>query len=108
MNVLGYLFVLRKYKKNPDVRVENYVNDMIILYLCKIAGCFLFAFFISYIWRNLAADGYDFRDFRSKVMLCFIILFYFTPSVKKGVKTIQDKYMYRTLKEKKSASTRIG
>ena len=35
MNFLAYQMVLRKYKKNPEERVENNTNDMVMLYLCK-------------------------------------------------------------------------
>ncbi len=90
MNVLTYQMVLRKYKKNPTARVEDNTNDMIMLYISKVGGCFWIAFCLCYI---LIALGF-FQTGSSLVFLLYIILFNVTPSVKKGVRTIQEIYIY--------------
>lgn len=93
MNVLTYQMVLRKYKKNPSAKVEDNTNDMIMLYISKVGGCFWIAFCLCYI---LMASGLfqTGSSLRGIMFLLFIILFNVTPSVKKGVRTIQETYIY--------------
>jgi len=93
MNILAYQMVLRKYKKNPNERVENNTNDMVMLYLCKTGGCFWIAFCFCYILMTSGACQTS-SGLRGGMFILFIILFNVTPSVKKGVRTIQERYIY--------------
>ena len=93
MNILAYQMVLRKYKKNPNERVENNTNDMVMLYLCKTGGCFWIAFCFCYILMTSGTFQTS-SGLRGGMFILFIILFNVTPSVKKGVRTIQERYIY--------------
>jgi hypothetical protein len=93
MNILAYQMVLRKYKKNPNERVENNTNDMVMLYLCKTGGCFWIAFCFCYILMTSGAFQTS-SGLRGGMFILFIILFNVTPSVKKGVRNIQERYIY--------------
>lgn len=93
MNILAYLLVKRKYKKNPNARVECNTNDMVMLYLSKVGGCFWIAFCLCYILMTLGTFQTG-SGLRGGMFILFIILFNVTPSVKKGVRTIQEKYIY--------------
>ena len=90
MNILAYQMVLRKYKKHPNLRVEDNMNDMIMLYVCKTGGCFLissFLYCVFFLTGNFSTSG--------SIIFLGIIIFNFTPSVKNGVRTIQERYIYK-------------
>lgn len=97
MNILAYKMVLRKYKKRTNERVENNTNEMVLLYLCKIGGCYWIAYFFCFmfiIYGRVIMSSYN-----GILLLLFIIIFNITPSVKKGVRVIQDNYIYRQTKK---------
>ena len=98
MNILAYQMILKKYKKNPNERVENNLNDMTMLYLCKIGGCFEFALCLCYLLLLLGIFQKE-NSLLGGMLIVFIILFDFTPSVKKGVRTIQERYVYSQTKK---------
>ena len=94
MNILAYLMILRKYKTAPNERVENNTNDMVMLYLCKVGGCFWIVFSLCYVLM-ISGVFQTSSGLRGGMLILFIILFNVTPSVKKGVRTIQERYIYR-------------
>lgn len=93
MNVLGYNLVKKKYEKHPELSVLASTNDTWLLYLCKFGGCFCIAFLLSFIYYSQQSEFHT-SSLRGMVILLLIILFNVTPSVKDGVKRIQDKYRY--------------
>lgn len=93
MNVLGYNLVKNKYEKHPELDVLTSTNDTLLLYLCKLGGCFSISFVLSFIYASQRDDYYA-NGMIGMVLLLIIILFNVTPSVKDGVKRIQDKYRY--------------
>lgn len=93
MNVLGYNLVKRKYEKHPELSILASTNDTWLLYLCKLGGCFCIAFFLSFIYFSQQSEFYT-SSLSGMIILLLIILFNVTPSVKDGVKRIQDKYKY--------------
>ena len=98
MNILAYQMVLRKYKKHPNIRVEDNMNDMIMLYVCKTGGCFLissFLYCVFFLTGNFSTSS-TFADVRGLLIVLGIIIFNFTPSVKNGVRTIQERYIYKS------------
>ena len=88
MNIIGYFLVRNKYARHPELSVLLSTNDTLLLYLCKIGGCFAIALTISVIIIDLSCTG----DIRSLCLLGFVVLFYLSPSVDDGVKRVQDKY----------------
>jgi hypothetical protein len=88
MNVIGYLLVKKKYGKHPELSVLISTNDTLLLYLCKIGGCYAIAFAISFVVANLSSA----EDVRPFCFFAFIVLFCMSPSVDDGVKRVQDKY----------------
>ena len=101
MNIFGYQMVLRKYKKNPRIKVENNTNDMVMLYLCKTYGCFGVALCFCYMLAFMGAF-YTGKVFLFALFILFLSFFKNTPSVKKGVRTIQERYVYSNFNTKKS------
>ena len=98
MNFLAYQMVLRKNKKNPDEKVENNTNDMVMLYLCKVGGCLYIAFCLSItfsLFRMKSGTTETGSGLLGIMFVFFVIIFNVTPSVKKGVRTIQERYIYR-------------
>lgn len=93
MNVLGYNLVKSKYEKHPELSVLASTNDTILLYLCKLGGCFSITYILTFIYVGLGEE-IGARKIRGLIIVLFIILFNITPSVKDGVKRIQDKYRY--------------
>lgn len=93
MNVLGYNLVKKKYEKHPELSVLANTNDTWLLYLCKLGGCFCIAFLLSFIYFSQQSEFHT-TSLRGMIILLLIILFNITPSVKDGVKRIQDKYRY--------------
>ena len=93
MNVLGYNLVKKKYKKHPELSVLANTNDMWLLYFCKLGGCFCIAILLDYIYFCLQNET-NTSSLRSMIILLLIIIFNVTPSVKDGVKMIQDIYGY--------------
>ena len=87
MNVIGYFLVKNKYGKHPELSVLLSTNDTLLLYLCKIGGCFAIAFTTSVIVVDMLCMG----DVRSLCFAGFLVLFCFSPSVDDGVKRVQDK-----------------
>lgn len=106
MNILAYKMILKKYKKNPNERVENNTNDMTMLYLCKIGGCFWLAFCLCYLLMLLGIFKEE-NSLLGGIILLFIIIFVFTPSVKEGVRTIQERYVYSQTKKQRSHESGI-
>ena len=93
MNVLGYNLVKNKYEKNPGLSILANTNDTWLLYLCKLGGCFGIAFFLSFIYVSQQNEVHS-STLRGMIILLLIVLFNVTPSVKDGVKRMQDKYRY--------------
>ena len=87
MNIIGYFLVKKKYGKHPELSVLQSTNDTLLLYLCKIGGCFVIAFTTSVIVVDMLWVG----DVRKLCFAGFLVLFYFSPSVDDGVKRVQDK-----------------
>ena len=93
MNVLCYNLVKKKYEKHPELSVLMSTNDTWLLYLCKLGGCFCIAFLLSFIYYSQQSEFHT-SSLRGMIILLLIILFNVTPSVKDGVKRVQDKYRY--------------
>jgi len=93
MNVLGYNLVKKKYEKHPELSVLASTNDTWLLYLCKLGGCFSIAFLLCFIYYSQQSEFHT-SSLRGMIILLLIILFNVTPSVKDGVKRVQDKYRY--------------
>ena len=93
MNVLGYNLVKKKYEKHPELSVLMSTNDTWLLYLCKLGSCFCIAFLLSSIYYSQQSEFHT-SSLRGMIILLLIILFNVTPSVKDGVKRVQDKYRY--------------
>jgi hypothetical protein len=100
MNILAYQMILLKYKKDPNKRVEDSISDMVMLYLCKVGGCFWISFCLCYILMTFGVYKTS-SSLRGGMLILFIILFNVTPSVKKGVRTIQERYIYSTINKTK-------
>lgn len=94
MNILAYQIVLRKYKKNPNAKVEDSINDMILLYLSKVGGCFWITYLLCGILMGIRTIV-TVENLRGGMIVLFIILFNVTPSVKKGVRSIRERYIYK-------------
>lgn len=106
MNIMAYQMVLRKYKRNPSEKVENNTNDMVILYLCKVGGCLYIAFCLSIafcFFRMKSGTIEAGSGLRGLMFVFFVIIFNVTPSVKKGVRTIQERYTYSQTKNSKES-----
>lgn len=99
MNILGYCLVYKKYKRHSTLLVKDDMNDMVMLYLCKIGGCYLMAFLLAFFMRGNMST-YD--EMRIRTLTFMAILFAVTPSVKKGVRNIQEKYEYSMINKKNS------
>lgn len=93
MNVLGFNLVKNKYERHPELSVLANTNDTWLLYLCKLGGCFSIAFLLSFIYFSQQSEFHT-STVRGMIILLLIILFNITPSVKDGVKRMQDKYRY--------------
>ena len=93
MNIFGYLLVLRKYKKNSKEKVENNINDMLLLYLCKVGGCFGISLVICYMLMCLGVFLTN-DILLGGMFILFAIIFKVTPSVKEKVRTVQELYIY--------------
>lgn len=96
MNVLAYRMVNKKYKNNPHELVENNRNDMTILYLCKFAACFWISAIISIV---LVSFGF-FETIGTGMIFIILIIFNLTPSVKKGVRTLQEREIHKIANKK--------
>lgn len=99
MNILAYQMVLRKYKKHPNLRVEDNMNDMIMLYVCKTGGCLCISLFLCCVFF-LMGEFFTSGSIRGLFIFLGIIIFDFTPSVKNGVRTIQERYIYKNTNKK--------
>jgi len=93
MNVLGYNLVKNKYEKHPELSVLTSTNDTLLLYLCKLGGCFSISFLLSFIYVSQKEETHT-SAIKGMIFLLLVILFNVTPSVNDGVKRIQDKYRY--------------
>ena len=99
MNLVGYRLVCKKYRQNFTLLVKDDTNDMVMLYLCKIGGCYLMAFLLTFFMRE---DIQTYDEMKIRLLTFMVILFAITPSVKKGVRNIQDKYKYSMINKKNS------
>lgn len=99
MNILGYCLVYKKYRRCSTLSVKDNMNDMVMLYMCKIGGCYLMAFLLAFFMRG-GISTYD--EMRIRTLTIMAILFAITPSVKKGVRNLQDKYKYSMINKKNS------
>lgn len=96
MNVLAYRMVNKKYKNNPHELVENNRNDMTILYLCKFAACFWISAIISIVLVSFRF----FETIGTGMIFIILIIFNLTPSVKKGVRTLQEREIHKIANKK--------
>ena len=99
MNILGYCLVYKKYRRHSTLLVKDDMNDMVMLYLCKIGGCYLMAFLLAFFMRGSIGT---FDEMRIRTLTFMAILFAVTPSVKKGVRNLQEKYEYSMINKKNS------
>lgn len=99
MNILGYCLVYKKYRRHSTLLVKDDMNDMVMLYMCKTGGCYLMAFLLAFFMRG---DISTYDEMRIRTLTFMAILFAITPSVKKGVRNLQDKYKYSMINKKNS------
>ena len=103
MNILGYCLVYKKYRSHPELHVQDNMNDVVMLYLCKTAGCYLISSLFCFCLRDsMSIDNLE--KMRNTIIGFMIVLFLITPSVKKGVRNMQDKYMYHLVNRKNAIS----
>lgn len=103
MNILGYYLVYKKYRCYPELHVQDNMNDVVMLYLCKTAGCYLISSLLCFCFRDsMSIDNLE--KMRNTIIGFMIVIFLITPSVKKGVRNMQDKYMYRMVNRKNAIS----
>ena len=101
MNILGYCLVYKKYRKHSTLLVKDDLNDMVMLYLCKAGGCWLIALCLCFFMR---ASLQTRNEVHKTEFWLMVILFWLTPSVKKGVQIIQDTYKYSIINKMNSMS----